>query len=98
MRRKLTEKTSQLADRAYAAKRKMDNAIRVEAHEQILSEMLWVFDEQAYKTHKAGATDLDEDVARVPVVEPCVSWMMMMMMMMMLMMMMMMVRVMMMMR
>ena len=37
MRRKLTEKTSQLADRAYAAKRKMDNAIR--AHKQILSEM-----------------------------------------------------------
>ena len=39
MRRKLTEKTSQLADRAYAAKRKMDNVIRVEAHKQILSEM-----------------------------------------------------------
>ena len=37
MRRKLTEKTSQLADRAYAAKRKMDNVIR--AHKQILSEM-----------------------------------------------------------
>ena len=39
MRRKLTEKTSQLEDRAYAAKRKMDNVIRVEAHKQILSEM-----------------------------------------------------------
>merc|ERR1711893_139744 len=34
MRRKLTEKTSQLADRAYAAKRKMKKA-----HKQILSEM-----------------------------------------------------------
>ena len=34
MRRKLTEKTSQLADRAYAAKRKMEKA-----HKQILSEM-----------------------------------------------------------
>ena len=34
MRRQLTEKTSQLADRAYAAKRKMEKA-----HKQILSEM-----------------------------------------------------------
>ena len=34
MRRKLTEKTSQLEDRAYAAKRKMEKA-----HKQILSEM-----------------------------------------------------------
>ena len=36
----------------------------------VFEEMLWVLDEQAYKTHKAGTTDLDEDVARVPVVEP----------------------------
>ena len=68
MRRKLTEKTSQLADRAYTAKRKLDNAIRVEAHKQNLSEMLWVFAEKAYKTHKAGTTGLDEDVVRAPVV------------------------------
>ena len=45
--------------------------------------MLWVFDEQADKTHKAGTTYLDEDVVWIPVVEPCVSWMRMMRMMMM---------------
>merc|ERR1712079_971295 len=46
MRRKLTEKTSQLADRAYAAKMKMDNVIRVEAHKQILSEMAAIKESQ----------------------------------------------------
>ena len=54
MRRKLTEKTSQLEDRAYAAKRKMDNVIRVEAHKQILSEMAAIKNAGPAK-HKAQA-------------------------------------------